>query len=143
MSDITTNNLNSYSHNGHMIKFQYFEKSSSLNCHFKNLGTFVVSIAHYMRAYFNYQALTHGNDFMLPGDVGFLNVSDFWLPSIVPVPYQHPISPIARNSLSPRLYSVCHAQGNCQEPISALRQNRMSTPRNIHVDKTSTDCLHR
>jgi len=60
-------------HNGHMIKFQFFEKSSSLNCHFKNLGTFVVSIAHYMRAYFNYQALTHGNDFMLPGDVGFLN----------------------------------------------------------------------
>ena len=58
-----------------MIKFQFFEKSSSLNCHFKNLGTFVVSIAHYMRAYFNYQALTHGNDFSLPGDVGFLNVS--------------------------------------------------------------------
>jgi hypothetical protein len=63
------------SHNGHMIKFQFFEKSSSLNCHFKNLGTYVVSIAHYMRAYFNYQALTHGNDFSLPGDVGFLNVS--------------------------------------------------------------------
>jgi len=60
-------------HNGHMIKFQFFEKSSSLNCHFKNIGTFVVSIAHYMRAYFNYQALTHGNDFSLPGDVGFLN----------------------------------------------------------------------
>ena len=58
-----------------MIKFQFFEKSSSLNCHFKNLGTYVVSIAHYMRAYFNYQALTHGNDFSLPGDVGFLNVS--------------------------------------------------------------------
>lgn len=63
------------SHNGHMIKFQFFEKSSSLNCHFKNLGTFVVSIGHYMRAYFNYQALTHGDDFDLPGDVGFLNVS--------------------------------------------------------------------
>ena len=39
------------------------------------MGTFVVSIAHYMRAYFNRQALTHGNDFSLPGDVGFLNVS--------------------------------------------------------------------
>mmetsp|Transcript_19775 Transcript_19775/g.37135 ORF Transcript_19775/g.37135 Transcript_19775/m.37135 type:complete len:281 (-) Transcript_19775:1870-2712(-) len=60
-------------HNGHMIKFQFFEKSSSLNCHFKNLGTFVVSIAHYMRAYFNYQALNYGRDFSLPGDVGFLN----------------------------------------------------------------------
>jgi hypothetical protein len=69
------NNNNNNSHNGHMIKFQFFEKSSSLNCHFKNLGTYVVSIAHYMRAYFNYQALTHGNDFSLPGDVGFLNVS--------------------------------------------------------------------
>ena len=63
------------SHNGHMIKFSFFERSSSLNCHFKNLGTFVVSIAHYMRAYFNYQALIHGQDFVLPGDVGFLNVS--------------------------------------------------------------------
>jgi len=60
-------------HNGHMIKFQFFEKSSSLNCHFKNLGTFVVSIAHYMRAYFNFEALSLGNDFELPGDVGFLN----------------------------------------------------------------------
>lgn len=60
-------------HNGHMIKFQFFEKSSSLNCHFKNLGTFVVSIAHYMRAYFNYEALTRGDEFGLPGDVGFLN----------------------------------------------------------------------
>lgn len=60
-------------HNGHMIKFQFFEKSNSLNCHFKNLGTFVVSISHYMRAYFNYKALEEGNNFELPGDVGFLN----------------------------------------------------------------------
>ena len=59
-----------------MIKFQFFEKSSSLNCHFKNMGTYIVSVAHYMRAYFNYQALTHGADFSLPGDVGFLNVSN-------------------------------------------------------------------
>lgn len=58
-----------------MIKFQFFEKSSSLNCHFKNLGTFVVSISHYMRAYFNYKALEDGSNFELPGDVGFLNVS--------------------------------------------------------------------
>lgn len=65
-------------HNGHMIKFSFFEKSTSLNCHFKNLGTYVVSIAHYMRTYFNYQALVHGNDFTLPGDVGFLNVSSFF-----------------------------------------------------------------
>ena len=55
-----------------MIKFQFFEKSS-YNCHFKNLGTFVVSIAHYMRAYFNYQALTLGTDFQLPSDASYLN----------------------------------------------------------------------
>lgn len=56
-----------------MIKFQFFEKSNSLNCHFKHLGTFVVSIAHYQRAYFNYMALTEGTDFQLPGDASFLN----------------------------------------------------------------------
>jgi hypothetical protein len=56
-----------------MIKFQFFEKSSGYNCHFKNLGTFVVSIAHFMRAYFNYQALTEGTDFKLPADASYLN----------------------------------------------------------------------
>ena len=71
---LSPNLYKSNSHNGHLIKFQFYEKSSSLNCHFKNMGTFVVSIAHYMRAYFNYQALTHGNEFSLPGDVGYLNV---------------------------------------------------------------------
>jgi hypothetical protein len=34
-----------------------------------------VSIAHYMRSYFNYQAMVHGQDFQLPGDAGYLNVS--------------------------------------------------------------------
>jgi hypothetical protein len=62
----------SNSHNGHMIKFQFFEKSN-YNCHFKNLGTFVVSIAHFMRAYFNYQALTLGTEFKLPADASYLN----------------------------------------------------------------------
>jgi hypothetical protein len=56
-----------------MIKFQFFEKANSLSCHFNSLGTFVVSIAHYMRAYFNYQALTQGTDFQLPNDAAYLN----------------------------------------------------------------------
>ena len=45
-----------------MIKFQFFEKSSSLNCHFKNLGTLVVSILYYMRAYFNDQAFVYADE---------------------------------------------------------------------------------
>mmetsp|Transcript_18514 Transcript_18514/g.45865 ORF Transcript_18514/g.45865 Transcript_18514/m.45865 type:complete len:685 (+) Transcript_18514:242-2296(+) len=59
--------------NGHFIKFEMFETANSYQCHFGQLGTFVVSIAHYMRAYFNYQALTYGNSFTLPDDVGYLN----------------------------------------------------------------------
>lgn len=51
--------------NGHMIKFEFFENSSNYQCHFKNLGTFVVSIGHYMRAYFNHQALVKGRNFKL------------------------------------------------------------------------------
>lgn len=51
--------------NGHMIKFEFFENTSNYQCHFKNLGTFVVSIAHFMRAYFNHQALVKGRDFKL------------------------------------------------------------------------------
>ena len=38
-------------------------------------GVRQVSISHYIRAYFNYKALKQGEDFGLPGGVGFLNVS--------------------------------------------------------------------
>jgi hypothetical protein len=58
-----------------MIKFNFFETDNSYQCHFAEIGTFVVSIAHYMRAYFNHQALVKGRDFQLPGDAGYLNVS--------------------------------------------------------------------
>jgi len=58
--------------NGHMIKFDLFENNSSYQCHFKNLGTFVVSVAHYMRAYFNYEFVTSGDNFDLPEDAGYL-----------------------------------------------------------------------
>ena len=56
-----------------MIKFEIYETANSYQCHFAQVGTFVVSIAHYMRAYFNYRALVDGNDFSLPYDVGYLN----------------------------------------------------------------------
>ena len=59
-----------------MIKFDFYDSSEgSYQCHFNHIGSFVVSIAHYMRAYFNLQALTAGQDFQLPGDAGYLNVS--------------------------------------------------------------------
>lgn len=51
--------------NGHMIKFELFENSANYQCHFKNLGTYVVSIAHFMRSYFNHQALLKGRNFKL------------------------------------------------------------------------------
>lgn len=60
-----------------MIKFQLFDTENSYQCHFAEISTFVVSIAHYMRAYFNYQALQYGQDFTLPEDAGYLNVSTF------------------------------------------------------------------
>jgi hypothetical protein len=56
-----------------MIKFELFDTDNSYQCHFASIGTFVVSIAHYMRAYFNHQALVSGRNFALPGDAGYLN----------------------------------------------------------------------
>jgi hypothetical protein len=58
-----------------MIKYQIFDSADSYQCHFSEISTFVVSIAHYMRAYFNYEALTKGKDFTLPDDAAYLNVS--------------------------------------------------------------------
>jgi hypothetical protein len=56
-----------------MIKFQLFDTSQSYQCHFAEISTFVVSISHYMRAYFNYKALTMGSEFSLPSDAVYLN----------------------------------------------------------------------
>lgn len=58
-----------------MIKFQLFDSTKSYQCHFAEISTFVVSISHYMRAYFNYQALNEGTNFQLPADAAYLNVS--------------------------------------------------------------------
>ena len=58
-----------------MIRFDFFDSSDSgAQCRFNHIGSFVVSIAHYMRAYFNYLALVRGKDFQLPWDAGYLNV---------------------------------------------------------------------
>jgi hypothetical protein len=74
------------SNSGHMIKFQLFDTANSYQCHFAEISTFVVSIAHYMRAYFNYRALKEGKDFSLPQDAAFLNVRLFFhLALTVPV----------------------------------------------------------
>lgn len=58
-----------------MIKFDLYKSENNYNCHFNQIGSFVVSIAHFMRAYFNNQAIANGKDFSLPGDAGYLNVS--------------------------------------------------------------------
>jgi len=59
--------------NGHMIKFEMFTNESNRKCHSDIRATFVVSISHYMRAYFNYQSLLQGANFRLPSDAGYLN----------------------------------------------------------------------
>lgn len=74
----------SRSNNGHMIKFQLYNTADSYQCHFAEIATFVVSIAHFMRAYFNYQALIDGQSFSLPKDAGFLNVSSAGMSDICP-----------------------------------------------------------
>ena len=71
------NELFFISMNGHMIKFQFFENERNFQCHTNSLGTYVSSISHYMRAYFNHEALVDGRDFVLPEDASYLNVSYF------------------------------------------------------------------
>lgn len=73
-----------------MIKFDLFENDTGYQCHFRNIGSFVVSIAHYMRAHFNYQAIQFGRNFQLPGDAGYLNVS------VCQVPFVFHISQISK-----------------------------------------------
>ena len=60
-----------------MIKFELYKSENNYQCHFNQVGIFVVSIAHYMRAYFNHLAISNGKNFQLPGDAGYLNVSSF------------------------------------------------------------------
>jgi len=59
--------------NKDMIKFEMFNKEYNFQCHSNSVGTYLVSISHYMRVHFNYQSLIKGEDFTLPSDVGYLN----------------------------------------------------------------------
>jgi hypothetical protein len=54
------------------IKFNFYVDSGR-QCHGNILGTYLISIAHYMHAYFNQRALELGDSFILPWDAGFLN----------------------------------------------------------------------
>jgi hypothetical protein len=54
------------------IKFHFYEEGSR-QCLGNHLSTYIISIAHYMHAYFNQQALELGDSFVLPWDAGFLN----------------------------------------------------------------------
>jgi hypothetical protein len=103
--------LSAFSNGGQMIKFQLFDSENSYQCHFSEIATFVVSIAHYMRAYFNYQALQHGKEFELPGDAGYLNVrralfSDHSLPAPLSCPHA-PLPVVSTWNQSD--CQVCHA----------------------------------
>ncbi|KAL3941938.1 MAG: hypothetical protein SGBAC_003794 [Bacillariaceae sp.] len=59
--------------NGYMIKYTFFDAANRNQCHFNEIGTFIVSIAHYMRANFNHEALLYGTKYTLPSDAGYLN----------------------------------------------------------------------
>jgi hypothetical protein len=54
------------------VKFNFYVDSGR-QCHGNILGTYLISIAHYMHAYFNQRALELGDSFILPWDAGFLN----------------------------------------------------------------------
>lgn len=59
--------------NEHMVKFEMFKSKNKRQCHSNDAtGTFVVSISHYMRAYFNYRSLLEGANFNLPSDAMYL-----------------------------------------------------------------------
>jgi len=59
--------------NGYMIKYELYENTGQKQCHSNSVGSFLISIAHYMHAHFNYQVLKYGKDFQLPWDAGYLN----------------------------------------------------------------------
>ena len=61
------------SNNGYMMKYAFYDASNRNQCHLNEIGTFIVSIAHYMRAYFNHEALIYGQQYSLPSDAGYLN----------------------------------------------------------------------
>ena len=135
--------------NGHMIKLQFFDTQNSYQCHFGEIGTFVVSIAHYMRAYFNHQALVMGKEFSLPGDAGYLNVSValhcILFYSIV---FCYHVHVLLYNSFSPSLsllstHSLVYfTSRNGLLRCSNLRQDWLHGSRNLYVHQTSPAFVH-
>ena len=64
-----------------MIKFQMFEAQKDVKdvCYVdddNDVGTFVVPVSDYMRAYFNYKILLKGDNFRIPRSAGYLQVSE-------------------------------------------------------------------
>lgn len=67
-----------------MIKFQFLSKTQNDEGEEVCLagdddenayGTYIVPVADYMRAYFNYQVLLKGTKFKMPHNAGYLQVS--------------------------------------------------------------------
>lgn len=109
-----------------MIKFQLFEKTNYNNCHFKNLGTFVVSIAHYMRAYFNYQALTEGTDFQLPSDASYLNCVKLAESANLNYALYAKIGCQQRDTYtSTRLQLILYEDAQCSQPFENSEENKV------------------
>ena len=124
-----------------MIKFQLFDSANSYQCHFSEISTFVVSISHYMRAYFNYQALKEGTEFQLPSDAAYLEVCvcSFFLRHF----YEYRLS--ARlTRLFHALYLAVHSFATQFGQRSLpLCKGRLHGAWNLHVNQVATAPVHR
>jgi hypothetical protein len=126
-----------HSNNGHMIKFSFFNSDSSYQCHFDEIGTFVVSIAHYMRAYFNYQALQYGQQFYLPSDAGYLNCvqlketenSDYTLYAKIGCQDRETFT-------STKLALKVYTDAQCSEPFDDEKTTRYHSSKGYNVNGT-------
>jgi hypothetical protein len=127
-----------------MIKYDLFlNDSGTKQCRNDMIGSFVVSIAHYMRAYFNYQAITQGTDFQLPGDAGYLNVSQGREPKLtsqllVPIlAYRYTKSPTFAPYSTPQcvlIQETAYADTKLYAKIGCMdRETFTSTKLRLHV----------
>ena len=108
-----------------MIKFEMFETDSSYQCHFAQIGTFVVSIAHYMRAYFNYEALEQGRDFSLPSDAGYLNCIMLQEETETSIPLYAKVGCMERETFtSTKLQLHVYTDNQCSVPFDDGRSAR-------------------
>ena len=61
-----------------LIRYELYAQShSSTQCSAQPLGTYVTSLHRFMHAYWNFQALTLGNQFTLPSDAAYLTYVRF------------------------------------------------------------------